>query len=127
VSSADFIVIVEISKIEEIAGRFGEAFEQHYFTVLERQASRTSVNPMQYFASRLAAKLSVLKTLGLEESVYPLWQDIEVQRLPTGEPTIALYARYQELVIEQGITKWLLSISHTPCYAAASAIVLYHY
>lgn len=125
-SSSNRIVIIKTLQVEALAKQFGKAFEQYYFTVTERQMSEISTNLMQYFASRLAAKTSVLKTLGLEEGSYPLWHNIEIQRLPTGEPTIVLYARCQELAIERGMARWLLSISHTPWYAAASAIALCH-
>lgn len=122
--SDDRIVIVKTLEFKALMKQFGEAFEQYHFTVLERQIPATGVNPMQYFASRLAAKIAILKTLGLEGNLYPLWQDIEIQRLPTGEPIVVLYANCQERAIEQSIERWLLSISHTPCYAAASAIAL---
>lgn len=115
---------MKISQFEELAEQFEKAFEQEYFTVLECQMSETSKNKMQYFASRLAAKTAVLKTLDLKENVHSLWHDIEIQRLPQGEPTVVLYTRCQEIATERGIERWLLSISHTPCYAAASAIAL---
>lgn len=117
-------MIVKTSQIEALAERFGEAFEQRYFTVIERQMSKVGTNPMQYFASRLAAKTAVLKALSLEGDLHSLWYDIEVQRLPTGEPTIVLYAKYQELAMEQGIKRWLISITHTSSYASASVIAL---
>lgn len=126
-SSGNCIVIIKTLQVAALVKQSGKAFEQYYFTVTERQMSEISTNLIQYFASRLAAKISVLKTLDLEGDSYPLWHDIEIQRLPTGEPTIVLYARYQELAIERGIARWLLSISHTPCYAAASAIALCHH
>lgn len=122
--SGHCIVIVRTSQIEALMEQIGEEFAQQYFTVTECQISRMSVNLIQYFSSRLAAKSAVFRTLNLEENVPPQWHNIEIQRLHTGEPTVVLYAKYQEFAIERGIQRWLLSISHTPHYAAASTIAL---
>ena len=118
------IEVVKVSQIKELVEQTGELFEQQYFTIAERQMSKISANSMQYFASRLAAKTAVLKILDLEENWHSLWHDIEIQRLSKGEPTVVLSARGQEIAAALGIDRWLLSISHTPCYAAASAIAI---
>jgi holo-[acyl-carrier protein] synthase len=118
------IEIVKTAWIKLCLEQSGEQFEQHYFTVAERQMSKVSADRIQYFASRLAAKIAVLKALEIQQSAQPLWHDIEIQRLPNGQPTAVLSARCQELATERGITTWLLSLSHTASYAAASAIAL---
>ncbi|MBW4660763.1 MAG: 4'-phosphopantetheinyl transferase superfamily protein [Drouetiella hepatica Uher 2000/2452] len=122
--SINSVEVVKVSQIKEFVEQIGERFEQQYFTVIERQMSKTSANSMQYFASRLAAKTAVLKILDLEENWHFLWHDIEIQQLSRGEPTIVLSARGQEIAAKLGIDRWLLSISHTSCYAAASAIAI---
>ncbi len=102
----------------------GECFEGQCLTAAELNAPGFRTNRLQYFASRLAAKKAVLKALGGDGKQPTSWHDIEIQRLPTGEPAVVLYANCQETAAKLGITKWLLSISHTPSYAAASAIAL---
>lgn len=118
------IKIVEIAPIKKFLEEVGECFEQQCLTVSERKVLGFHTNRIQYLASRLAAKEAVLKTLG-EDCKHPIsWLEIEIQRLPTGEPSVVLSAKYQEIATKLGITKWLLSISHTPSYAAASAVGL---
>lgn len=118
------IKMVEVAYIQKLVEKVGECFEQQCLTTMERNASGFRRNRIQYLASRLAAKEAVLKSLG-EDCKYPIsWLEIEIQRLPTGEPSVVLYTKYQEIAAKLGITKWLLSISHTSSYAAASAISL---
>ena len=110
-----------------IESRLGERFERQYFTEAERDRTRLRVPYVQHLASRLAAKAAVIQTFAIRTDSSPPWKDIawrniEIQKLPHGEPTVVLRGCCQTLVVERGITKWLLSVSHTPDYAAASAI-----
>ena len=118
------IKIVEIAPIKKLVEEMGECFERQCLTVSERNASGFRANRIQYLASRLATKKAVLKVLNEDCKHSNLWLEIEIQRLPTGEPSIVLCAKYQKIATKFGITKWLLSISHTPSYAAASVMAL---
>lgn len=118
------IKIVEIAPIKKLVEDMGECFERQCLTVSERNVFGFRTNRIQYLASRLAAKEAVLKVL-FGDGKHPIsWLEIEIQRLPTGEPLVVLSAKYQEIATKLDITKWLLSISHTPSYAAASVITL---
>jgi holo-[acyl-carrier protein] synthase len=94
------------------------------FTATERIITESDANRIQYLAGRLAAKEAVLKALGTGWSQGTSFLDIEVQRLPTGQPSVVLHAKCKEIAAELGITRWLLSISHTSSYATASAIAV---
>lgn len=118
------IEIVETTRIKEQVERSSGCFEKKHFTVLERSASELGTNRIHYFAGRFAAKKAILKALGRGWNEGISWLDIEVQRLPTGEPSVVLYAKCKEIAAELGIAKWLLSISHTSSYTAAAAIAL---
>lgn len=117
------IEIVDIRCIKVLVEQMG-CFEQQCLTAAERNTARFRTNQLQYLASRFAAKKAVLKVLGQDCSRSSSWLEIEIQRLPTGAPFIVLYATTLEVAAKLGITKWLLSISHTPLYATASAIAL---
>ena len=118
------IDIINIEFFKELAVPMGEYFEWRYLTATECHDLRFRTNRIQYLASRLAAKTAVFKAMG-GEPIHPnLWQEIEIQRLPTGEPSVVLYARCRDMAVAVGVAKWLLSISHTLSYAAASAISL---
>jgi len=52
------------------------------------------------------------------------WTDIEVVNDPAGSPIVRLTGQTAVLAAEKGITRILLSISHTHNYAIASVIGL---
>jgi len=118
------IDIVEVSQIEKIIKRSGERFETRCFTVSERNVTEAHSKRIQYLAGRFAAKEAVLKALGTGWSKGISFLDIEIQRLPTGQPSVTLYARCKEVAEELGITVWFLSISHTQSCAIASVIAI---
>lgn len=118
------IDIVDVRCIKGLVEQMGECFERQCLTAAELNASGFRTHRFQYLASRLAAKKAVLKALGGDCKQLTSWHEIEIQRLPTGEPFVVLYATALEIAVKLGITKWLLSISHTPSYATASAIAL---
>ncbi|MEG4440502.1 holo-ACP synthase [Microcoleus sp. AT9_B5] len=118
------IDIVEIKDFRELIERSGKHFETRCFTATEYSAAGSDANRIQYLAGRFAAKEAVLKAIGTGWSHGISWTDIEIQRLPTGKPLVVLYGRCQEIAAELGIAIWLLSISHTPSYAVASAIAV---
>ncbi len=118
------IDIVDINSIEKSRKRSGSGFEVRCFTATERSVAQDDINSSQYFAGRFAAKEAILKALGTGWSQGIAWTDIEIQRLPTGEPLVVLSGKCQEIADKLGITKWLLSISHTNPFAIASAIAI---
>jgi holo-[acyl-carrier protein] synthase len=118
------IDIVATTEIQELVERSGENFEMECFTATERSTPALGAKRIEYLAGRFAAKEAVLKALGAESNQGISRLDIEVQRLLTGEPSVVLYGKCKEIAEKLSITQWLLSISHTSSYAAASAIAL---
>lgn len=116
------IDIVETRRIQELVERSGEHFEMECFTATERSMSALGAKRIENLAGRFAAKEAVIKALGTGWSQGISRLEIEIQRLPSGEPSVMLHGECQEIAEELGITQWLLSISHTSSYAAASAI-----
>jgi holo-[acyl-carrier protein] synthase len=118
------IEIVETTRIRELLERSGEHFEMECFTAIERSTSALGANRIEYFAGRFAAKQAILKALSMGGNQGISWLDIEIQRLPSGEPSVVLHGKCQAIAKQLAVTKWLLSISHTSSYAAASAIAV---
>ena len=118
------IEIVEISYIEELIEQSPKPFEMQYFTLRERDTARFTAHPIQYLAGRFVAKKAVFTALGQGWSQGISFLDIEVQRLPSGAPSVVLDGKCQKIAVTLGISKWLLSISHTSFYAIASAIAI---
>ena len=118
------IEIVETTRIRELLERSGEQFEMDCFTATERSTPALGAKRIEYLAGRFAAKEAILKTLGIGRNQDISWLDIEIQRLKSGEPSVVLYGKCQNIATELGIKQWLLSITHTSSYAAASAIAM---
>ena len=116
------IEIVETTRIQELVEQSGKQFEMEYFTATERSTPALGAKRIEYLAGRFAAKEAILKALGIAKNQDISWLDIEIQRLKSGEPSVALHGKCQDIAEQLGVTNWLLSISHTSSYAAASAI-----
>jgi phosphopantetheinyl transferase len=74
----------------------------------------------QNFAGRWAAKEAVSKVLGLGVRGVG-WRDIEIVRLPTGQPTVRLHGRAKARAEQLGMGRVAVSISHEGEYAVAIA------
>ena len=118
------IDILETSRIQELVEQSGKQFEMERFTATERSTPALGAKRIEYLAGRFAAKEAILKALGIGNNPNISKLDIEIQRLPSGEPSVVLHGKCQDIAEKLGVTKWLLSISHTSSYAAASAIAL---
>jgi holo-[acyl-carrier protein] synthase len=116
--------IIDIESFSKFAVQMGETFESYYYTNLERNVVDRGARRMQYLAGRFAAKSAIAKVLRKEGDRENFWLDIEIQRLPTGAPSVKLYGKCQDLAARLGIKNWLLSISHTSSYAVAMAIAV---
>jgi holo-[acyl-carrier protein] synthase len=118
------IEIVETTRIQELVEQSGKQFEMECFTATERSTPALGAKRIEYLAGRFAAKEAVIKVLGMAKNQDISWLDIEIQRLKSGEPSVVLYGKCHDIAEKLGVTNWLLSISHTSSYAAASAIAL---
>ena len=111
---------IDIIKIERIAAalrRFGDRFPTRVLTEAEQRYVR---NRPQNFAGRWAAKEAVSKVLGLGVRGVG-WRDIEIVRLPTGQPSVRLHGRAASRAEQLGMGRIAVSISHEGDYAVAIA------
>jgi holo-[acyl-carrier protein] synthase len=111
---------IDIIKIERIAAalkRFGQRFPDRVLTDAEQRYVR---NRPQNFAGRWAAKEAVSKVLGLGVRGVG-WRDIEIERLPTGQPSVRLHGRAAARAEQLGMSRIAVSISHEGEYAVAIA------
>jgi len=118
------IDIIEIRQLQKIIERSGGRFEEQCLTASERSVIESHPSRIQYLAGRFAAKEAVLKALGTGWINGISFLDIEIQRLPSGQPSVMLYAKCKELAEELGIAGWFVTISHTESYAVASVIAV---
>ncbi len=111
---------IDIVKVERIAAaieRFGMRFANRVLTPREQRYVRQRP---ETFAGRWAAKEAVSKVLGLGVRGVG-WRDIEVERLPTGQPSVNLHGRAAQRAEQLGMGRIAVSISHEAEFAVAVA------
>lgn len=111
------IDIIRVSRIAASLARFGDRFTQRILTRAEAAYVR---NRPETLAGRWAAKEAVSKVLGLGVRGIG-WRDIEIERLPTGQPAIRLHGRAERRATQLGMDRIAVSISHESEFAVAIA------
>jgi holo-[acyl-carrier protein] synthase len=111
------IDIVKVARIAAAIDRFGLRFANRVLTPLEQRYVRQRP---ETFAGRWAAKEAVSKVLGLGVRGVG-WRDIEIERLPTGQPSVNLNGRAAQRAAQLGMGRIAVSISHEDEYAVAVA------
>ena len=111
------IDIITVDRIRASLERFGERFTRRVLTDGERRYVRGRPETM---AGRWAAKEAVSKVLGLGVRGIG-WRDIEIERLPTGQPAVRLHGRAAARAGQLGMDRIAVSITHESDYAVAIA------
>jgi len=115
------IDIVEVDRIRQAVGRWGEAFLCRVFTPAELSRGSAPAAAAERLAGRFAAKEAVMKALGIGRRGIG-WQEIEITVDPMGKPEVRLTGRAAATADRLGITAWRLAISHTRLVAIAQAL-----
>jgi len=111
------IDIIKVERIRAALERFGARFPRRVLTDAERHYVRDRPETM---AGRWAAKEAVSKVLGLGVRGIG-WRDIEIERLPTGQPSVRLHGRAAARADQLGMERIAVSITHESEYAVAIA------
>jgi holo-[acyl-carrier protein] synthase len=111
------IDIIRVERIRRTLERFGPRFSRRVLTPGEQRYVRDRPETL---AGRWAAKEAVSKVLGLGVRGIG-WRDIEIERLPTGQPAVRLHGRAARRAEQLGMARIALSISHEADYAVAIA------
>jgi holo-[acyl-carrier protein] synthase len=111
------IDIIKVDRIRASLERFGARFSKRVLTVGEQRYVR---DRPETFAGRWAAKEAVSKVLGLGVRGIG-WRDIEIERLPTGQPAVRLHGRAAARAEQLGMDRIAVSITHESDYAVAIA------
>ena len=111
------IDIIKVERIRAALEKFGERFSKRVLTPSERRYVR---DRPETFAGRWAAKEAVSKVLGLGVRGIG-WKDIEIERMPTGQPAIRLHGRAAARAEQLGMERIAVSITHESDYAVAIA------
>jgi holo-[acyl-carrier protein] synthase len=117
------IDIAEVDRIAASIERFGRRFTERVFTDEEVRYCESRANKAERYAARFAAKEAGMKAIGTGWSRGVRWQDIEVQRLPGGRPTVVFHGRAGELFAKLGAARVHLSLTHTQGMAMAVVVL----
>ncbi len=111
------IDIIKVDRIRAALERFGPRFSGRVLTPSEQRYVR---DRPETFAGRWAAKEAVSKVLGLGVRGIG-WRDIEIERMPTGQPAVRLHGRAAARADQLGMDRIAVSITHESDYAVAIA------
>jgi holo-[acyl-carrier protein] synthase len=109
--------------------RFRRALErtpglrERLFRPDERAYAELRHDPVERYAVRFAAKEAVMKALGCGLGDVAMF-DIEVVRADSGEPSVRLHGTAAARAEARGVTRWLITLTHTEHTAQAIAVAL---
>src|SRR5688572_13252225 len=83
--------VVQNDRIRGSLEKFGDRFINRIYTEGEQEYCKKCVNPAIHFAARFAAKEAAFKALGTGWSSGVKWRDIEILKLPSGQPELHLH------------------------------------
>jgi holo-[acyl-carrier protein] synthase len=115
--------IVQVSRIQEMAERYGDPFLEKVFSDDERKEAARRRNPAQYYAGRWALKEAMSKALGCGIGEKCGWKDISTRNLECGRPEAILSGTALETASSIGVARIHISISHEHEYACATVIL----
>lgn len=114
--------ITSLKRIGAAYERFGERFLDRILTDRERQYVLSQPpHTISRLAGRFAAKEAASKTLGTGWHGVS-WKEIEILRLPSGEPSLTLHGRAARIAKSKGLERWEVSVSHEREYAISTVL-----
>jgi len=116
---ADLVELDRFRLALERRPRIGERL----FSDEERAYAARFRNPVPHLAARFGAKEAVMKAMSVGLWKFAL-RDVEVVRLPSGQPIVRLHRRAAELATERGVDSWHLTLTHSESMALAVAVAL---
>jgi holo-[acyl-carrier protein] synthase len=82
--------LIQIHRVADVLGRYGDRFTRRCFTEIEQKKSDRRAERAASYAKRFAAKEACSKALGTGISQGVYWRDMGVVNLPSGKPTMRL-------------------------------------
>lgn len=111
------IDLVEVDRFRRLLQRRPRVLGR-LFTGYERESLARRHDPVPGLAARFAAKEATMKALGVGLGAFS-FSEVEVRRLPSGAPQLALSGRAADLAAARGLSDFALSLSHTDETATA--------
>jgi holo-[acyl-carrier protein] synthase len=117
---------VDLVEVADVAAALASPRAERYLDLVygpEERRDCTSADGVDAsrLAARFAAKEAVRKAIGREAMALP-WTSIQVERSTGGEPRVRLSEPAAAIARQNGLTRFVLSLSHEPGYAAAVVV-----
>jgi holo-[acyl-carrier protein] synthase len=116
------IDLVEIDRFRAVLDRT-PGIRDRVFRPDERSYADRKRDPVERYAVRFAAKEAVMKALGCGLGEIAMY-DIEVLRDKSGAPSVLLHGKAAQVARDKGVSRWLLTLTHTERTAQAIAVAL---
>jgi holo-[acyl-carrier protein] synthase len=114
--------LVEVERMRTALART-PTLASRLFTAQERAYAEAARDAAERFSVRFAAKEAAMKALGVGLGAVD-WHDIEVVRTTSGAPELRITGRALERAVDAGITRWLVTLSHTSSMAEAVVVAI---
>jgi len=114
------IDLIEINRVRETIARHGSRFLQRVYTPTELLEAGELPGSL---AARFAAKEAVGKALGT--GIGPIsWLEVEILHGSARQPELHLHGVAQSIAMNQNLTVWSISLSHTETHAIAMVVAV---
>jgi holo-[acyl-carrier protein] synthase len=116
--------LVDIERVRRLIDSHGDRAMARLFTDGERAYAGYRVDPARHLAARIAAKEAAFKALAGNDLARRIgWRELEVFARADGGPLLRLHGRAERRATELGVTRILVTISHTDTMAVAVVVL----
>ncbi len=115
--------IVAVARFQRFLDDGKTTLLERLFSPRERDVCSARKDAASCLAARFAAKEAFLKALGTGLSNRISWHDMEVRNEPSGKPELLVTGRANELLLENGVERVFLSLSHDGGHAVAMVVL----
>jgi holo-[acyl-carrier protein] synthase len=113
--------LVDVERVKRLLSR-RKTFVERVFTSGEIAYCENQASPAECYAARWAAREACRKALGGIREMR--WQDVRVERAPTGAPRLALAGSSRARMDALGATDVLVALTHERRMAAAFCVAV---
>src|SRR5215510_13294981 len=117
------IDVIQNERIRDSIERFGDRFLNRIYTAGEIEYCRNCAHPEIHYAARFAAKEAAFKAIGTGWAAGVKWKDVEVVRLPSGQPQLHLHGEAQARAVAAGAQRYYVSLTHDQLVSCAVVIL----
>jgi holo-[acyl-carrier protein] synthase len=113
--------LVDVERVKRLLSR-RKTFVERVFVSEEIAYCERQASPAECYAARWAAREACRKALGGIREMR--WQDVRVERAPTGAPRLALEGASRARMEALGVSEVLVALTHERRMAAAFCVAV---